>query len=303
MQNLVKENDLVMSNENITLCLQEMEKGGSFLLLSEDKPGLQELSPKLAGYLVCSASKKNGAEACGKCADCRMYQSGEHPDIFRLETKGRSSTIPVAEIRTLKEKINLRPYQASRKVFIIDEAERLRTEAANAFLKTLEEPPHNAVLILAAPSVNVLLPTVVSRCKVFRGLTLGANKAGGDEATGQLIEEFFAAVSAEKEQGFTEPALKLERPQLENFLENLALVLRDMLVAEISSDQGGYLSAFEKDKLELFSGLFSRESLEPAVFHVLEIKNAVKSNVNTKLALDLLFREIIKCKARPELNG
>ncbi len=283
-----------MTGDAIALCLREMEKGGSFLLLAEDKLRLRDLMTEISAYLVCSEPDKNFPRACGMCANCRIYGRGEHPDVFRLQTKGRSATIPISEIRTLKEKINLKPYQAKRKVFLLDEAERLRTEAANAFLKTLEEPPYNAVLILGASSVNSLLPTVISRCKIMRGLALDGPEAAEDETFQNLLKMFFAGVRERTESSFMDEVLSLERPQCEYFLEHLALVLRDLLMRRIAGDNASRTGILDSGTLSTLDDLFAGKDLESAVFRVLEIKNAVKSNVNIKLSMDLLFKDVVK---------
>lgn len=101
--------------------------------------------------------------ACGNCWDCRHIEEGNHPDIYRLSPAGVS--IGIDEIRDLQKFLILRSFRLSKKIALIEGADVLGEEAANAFLKTLEEPPPNSLLILCAEHQQSLLPTIISRCK------------------------------------------------------------------------------------------------------------------------------------------
>ncbi len=105
----------------------------------------------------------NESEPCGSCAACRKIEAGVHPDLLRL--KPTRTAIRIDSIRSLQHTLSMRPYEARVRVVIVQEAQHMRPEAANAFLKLLEEPPPRTVLILIAERLSEVLPTVVSRCR------------------------------------------------------------------------------------------------------------------------------------------
>jgi DNA polymerase III subunit delta' len=127
----------------------------------------------LAQALNC----RNAADdACGECESCRAIRRSEetgetwHPDIQELSVE--TQAIKIEQVRALKEAAYLRPMTARARVFILSEAERLSDEAANSLLKVLEEPPGFSYVLLIAPSPDVLLPTIVSRCRVLTFLPI-----------------------------------------------------------------------------------------------------------------------------------
>ncbi|MGI6367877.1 MAG: DNA polymerase III subunit delta' [Anaerolineae bacterium] len=101
---------------------------------------------------------------CGQCPHCRRVLAGTHPDVFSIEPD--NGTIKIGQIRQIQRELSLTPYEAKWRVAIVSDVHTASEEAANALLKTLEEPPAQAVLILTAREAGLLLPTVVSRCRV-----------------------------------------------------------------------------------------------------------------------------------------
>jgi DNA polymerase III subunit delta' len=117
----------------------------------------------------------DGAYGCDECVSCRKIEKGSHPDIHVIDSAAGqgepdedSSQIKISAIRAVQEDINYRPYEARKKVFIINNAHQLNLESANAFLKTLEEPPRDSLIILVTDRPSLLLPTVLSRCRVIK---------------------------------------------------------------------------------------------------------------------------------------
>jgi len=100
-------------------------------------------------------------EPCNKCLQCETITNGTNLDVFEIDG---ASNRGIDEIRDLKEKINLLPTKSSKKIYIIDEVHMLTTEAFNALLKTLEEPPAHAIFILCTTESYKLPQTIVSRC-------------------------------------------------------------------------------------------------------------------------------------------
>jgi DNA polymerase-3 subunit delta' len=101
--------------------------------------------------------------ACGECPSCRKLQAGSHPDLHLLEADG--AFIKIDQIRELQRELSLKPYEAPRKGCIIRQAHRMNPSAANALLKTLEEPPGSAIIFLITDTASSLLPTIRSRCQ------------------------------------------------------------------------------------------------------------------------------------------
>ena len=104
---------------------------------------------------------------CGKCLSCVQAASGNHPDIITV-THEKPNSIGVDEIRRMRADIQIKPYANPYKVYIIPDAEKMTVQAQNALLKTLEEPPEYAVLLLIANGTENFLPTILSRCVLLR---------------------------------------------------------------------------------------------------------------------------------------
>jgi len=120
----------------------------------------------LVQALFCAAPV--AGDACGACPSCRKLAAGHHPDLHLLEPLPDKRDIVIDQVRELQQVLSLRPYEASRKACLIHPAERMTVGAANSLLKTLEEPPGHAVIILLASQSDLLLPTVRSRCQHLR---------------------------------------------------------------------------------------------------------------------------------------
>ncbi len=137
----------------------------AYLFLGEEGVGKRLAALNLAKALNC---EKNSVDACDCCPSCRKIERFFHPDVKWFEPDGLSQTIKLEHILELQREIYLKPFEGRKKVFILLEAERMNREAANAFLKTLEEPPGESILILISASSDKLLPTIKSRCQPVR---------------------------------------------------------------------------------------------------------------------------------------
>ena len=107
---------------------------------------------------------------CGDCLSCRKVVSGNHPDVRILDAPGQ--TLKISEVRELQRELSLSPHEGRWRVAVLSDFERATVEAANALLKTLEEPPAQVALVLTAVEADALLPTIVSRCQVVPLRTL-----------------------------------------------------------------------------------------------------------------------------------
>ena len=132
----------------------------AYLLVGPHHVGKKTLAINLAQALNCNAHKP----PCGQCRSCRRILDHKHADVTSVGLDSRTE-IGIDDIRELQKLANLPPYEGKCKVFIIDDAEYLSTEAANSLLKILEEPPPKVVWLLLAAEERRLLPTIVSRCQ------------------------------------------------------------------------------------------------------------------------------------------
>ena len=125
----------------------------------------------LAKALNCQNRKENEFEPCNKCSSCTEINEGRSIDLMEVDA---ASNRGIDEIRALRDGIRFAPTKSKYKVFIIDEAHQLSKDAANALLKTLEEPPGHAIFILATTEIHKMISTILSRCQRFdfRKLTL-----------------------------------------------------------------------------------------------------------------------------------
>ena len=131
--------------------------------------GKSTVARALAATLFCENPRND--DACGNCDACRLVEAGNHPDrssVRRLPKKDKPAelrrNIIIEQIRDLSHLASLAPRTAPRRLFVIDPADRINVAAQNALLKTLEEPPGKALLILIAARPHVLLATIRSRC-------------------------------------------------------------------------------------------------------------------------------------------
>ncbi|MEK7447432.1 MAG: hypothetical protein AAB632_01375 [Patescibacteria group bacterium] len=142
---------------------QQIQSGEfvSFMLFVGQKgTGKYKAVEDFAAAVLCESG--NG-EPCLMCASCKLVASGNHPDFLKL---GGEGAIKIAEIRALQKSLYLKPYQASHKVAIIEDAHLMTDESANAMLKVLEEPPENSIIILTSPDKKLLPETIVSRSQI-----------------------------------------------------------------------------------------------------------------------------------------
>lgn len=139
----------------------------AYLFTGPPQVGRGTLARWFAQALLCRADT---GVPCGRCAACRKVLAGNHPDLRLLNLEGQGGnrrTLGIEAIRELRSGMAERPFAGARKVYLIEDAESMTVEAANALLKTLEEPPSFVVLLLVAFSDHLLPPTIVSRCQVL----------------------------------------------------------------------------------------------------------------------------------------
>jgi DNA polymerase-3 subunit gamma/tau len=173
--------ETVVGQQHITNTLKNAIKNNqlaqAFLFCGPRGVGKTTCARILAKTINCTDLQPNG-EACGVCPSCVSFQNGNSFNIHELDAASNNS---VDDIRSLIEQVRIPPQGARFKVYIIDEVHMLSQAAFNAFLKTLEEPPHYAIFILATTEKHKILPTILSRCQIF-----DFNRIGVDDMANHL---------------------------------------------------------------------------------------------------------------------
>jgi len=149
--------------EVLTAAIARHKLGHAYLFSGPRGVGKTTTARLLAQAVNCDAAA--GRRPCGHCESCRLIQSDSHPDVIELDAASNNS---VEDVRELREKVQLASIRGGTRVWILDEAHMLSRAAANALLKTLEEPPSKLIFVLATTEPDKLPPTILSRCQHFR---------------------------------------------------------------------------------------------------------------------------------------
>ena len=128
--------------------------------------GKRKLAESIAAAFLCQ--EKNASQACGRCSACVAFGGGNHPDLHLIEREAGKRDIGIAQIRELLVVLHRKSHQGLGRVAVIDEMEKMTFAGQNAFLKTLEEPPPETVLVLISSVAERILPTVRSRCAIHQ---------------------------------------------------------------------------------------------------------------------------------------
>jgi DNA polymerase-3 subunit delta' len=175
--------------------------GHAYLFTGQELAPLEQAALTLAKTLNCQhppRRNENGLplDCCDQCIVCRKITGEIHPDIQWIRPESKTRVITVDAVRELMQLVNLKPTEADYKVAVLVGADRLNMAAANAFLKTLEEPPANSILILLSTEPDRLLETILSRC--LRLNFSGAIEAPSHPRIQQWMSEFATQAAAEQ---------------------------------------------------------------------------------------------------------
>lgn len=159
--------DSVVGQKSITSTLKNAIKSNqlaqAFLFCGSRGVGKTTTARILAKTINCTNRTEN-VEGCDACESCMSFNEGASLNVYELDAASNNS---VDDIRSLIDQVRIAPQLGTRKVYIIDEVHMLSTQAFNAFLKTLEEPPAHAIFILATTEKHKIIPTILSRCQIF----------------------------------------------------------------------------------------------------------------------------------------
>jgi len=148
----------------VTLLRRYLSAGAvphGLLFSGEEGVGKEKTARAFAAALLCRTPGEDGA--CGDCHDCRLFSSSSHPNFLHISPE--TDFLKIAEIRALQEELALKAFSDRPRAAILSPADRMTPQAANALLKTLEEPPPETHLILVAHRIAGMMPTIVSRCQ------------------------------------------------------------------------------------------------------------------------------------------
>jgi len=200
----------IIGHEYITRHLKEAinnhKVSHAYIFNGAKGTGKAILAGAFAKALQC---ENNDGDSCGTCHSCLQAESGNQPDIKWI-THDKPATISVDDIRVqVNNDIAIKPYSSPSKIYIIPDAQKMTTQAQNALLKTIEEPPEYAILLLLTSDVNILLPTILSRCVI-----LNIKAVDTDVITGYLIKnygipDYKAKILASFSQGNVGKAIKM----------------------------------------------------------------------------------------------
>ncbi len=198
----------------------------AYLFYGPRGSGKTTIARLFAKAINCQNRKKGDFEPCNQCFSCKEISEGRAVDLIEIDAASHRG---IDEIRDLREGIKFAPTRLKYKVFIIDEAHQLTKEAANALLKTLEEPPSHAIFILATTEIHKMIPTIISRCQRFdfRKLTVP-----------EILKKLEIICQKEK--------IKIEKAALELIAQNAQGSMRD---AESLLDQ--VFTSFDKKEVKL----------------------------------------------------
>jgi DNA polymerase-3 subunit delta' len=205
--------------------LQNKRVAHAYLFEGPDGIGKRLVALALARALLCETG-----QGCGDCAPCRKVDHNNHPDIHLLDAD--DATIKIDQVRTLQQQLALRPLEGQYRICLIDGAEHLNPAAANALLKTLEEPQPNTVIILLTAQPEALLVTIRSRCQRLPFQRLPKSRLTEILAERLELKETEAAVLAALSDGSFKKALGQNR---ELYLEQRRDLLRSLLALSSGS--------------------------------------------------------------------
>jgi DNA polymerase III subunit delta' len=192
------------------------------------------------------------ADACDECPSCRKMEHGNHPDVFFVRADGQF--IRIKDIRNMQEQTRFRPFAGGRRIFILVDADKMNAEAANALLKTLEEPSHATTLILLSSRPHSLPLTILSRCQHLRFNPLPPETVASFLRSRLSVSEEDAMLLAASSGGSIRKALDMNQ---EGFLKPRDEIV-DQVVKSHTNDplkMLSFLGSMGKDKQDVLSRL------------------------------------------------
>jgi DNA polymerase-3 subunit delta' len=273
----------------------------AYLLAGAPGVGRRTLALRFAQALNCTQPIQPGIP-CGTCRDCRQIEAMQHPDLNVIQADSEGGTLKVEQVRESRRSLTLKPYQSKYRVALFLRFQEANDNASNALLKTLEEAPSYAVLILTADQVEGLLPTIASRCEVLRLQPLPLKvvesflkEHGADEKQSSLI----AHISG----GRPGYALRLlQDPQALTTREEKLNDLRS-LISSTRRDRFAYADRLAKDKDGMRSTLLLWLSFWRDVLLCSGGASTPFANIDRSEDIESLARRLQMAEARRVVSG
>lgn len=298
----------------------------AYILSGEKGSGKRMLANLFAQTLQC---EKGGADPCGKCHSCVQAETGNHPDIINVRHE-KPNSIGVEDIRSqVVGDVMVKPYSGRYKVYIIPEADKMTIQAQNALLKTLEEPPAYAVILLLVKNADSLLATIRSRCVMLKLRNIKDRLVKKYLVESLGVPEYKAEICAAFAQGrigqaamlaqsdrFNEiysDALNLVKNvkemtiseltdmvanvseyklEISDFLDFLSVWYRDVLLYKATNDVNGIIFQESLETVRSQASRISYEGMEEILNSLEKAKVRLRANVNFDLTMELLFLTI-----------
>lgn len=299
----------------------------AYIFHGEDGIGKNFIADIFAAALLC---EQESDEPCGICKSCMQVSGGNHPDLIHVLHE--KATIGVEDIREqLGNDIGVKPYSSRYKIYIIDEAEKMTEAAQNALLKTIEEPPAYAVIILLTNNLNAFLPTILSRCVTLSMKTvpkelvkdylmahcqipdyqaeIAAAFSGGNLGKAILyasseefvnrrddVLHFVRHVDEMTMQEMVEYMKRLtqDKKAIGEYLDLMLLWYRDVLLFKATKDTSQMIYKEELLTIQKQAEKKSFEALNEIVEAFSTLKSRLKNNVNPDASVELFFTTLQK---------
>lgn len=320
----------IVGHEEIIQHLQNAIRLGkvshAYILSGEKGSGKKLLANTFAMALQC---EKKDIDPCQECRSCKKAISRNHPDIIYI-THEKPNSIGIEDIRTqLIEDVMIKPYCSSYKIYIVDEAEKLTLQAQNALLKTIEEPPAYAVIMLLTSNMEAFLPTITSRCVklnlrpvqesmvkdyLMEKMNLPDYQAQMDAAFSQgnigkakqmaesddfnlMTEQALRILKKSKELELYEMVemikeLSAEKQNIDEYLDLFAMWFRDVLFFKATKEVDGLMFKDQLNYIKERAKKSSYEGIEKIIDAIGTAKERLHANVNFDLVMELLFLTI-----------
>ena len=298
----------------------------AYILNGEKSSGKEFIAKVFAMTLQC---EKGGTEPCNECRSCKQTLSKNQPDIIYVSHE-KPNTISVDDIRAqINNDVAIKPYSSKYKVYIINEAEKMTTQAQNAILKTLEEPPAYAVILLLVSNVNTLLSTILSRCVVLnmkpvrdelvkkylmeelqipdykadvcvafaRGNVGKAKLLASSEEFENVKSEALSLLKYIKDMEIQEIVAAIKKIgeyklEVNDYLDIMSIWYRDVLLFKATNDVNHLIFREEIQSIRKVAARSSYEGIERVIRALDKAKKRLDANVNFDLAMELLLLEI-----------
>lgn len=312
--------------EHLQNALAARKISHAYIVNGEKSSGKEFIARIFAMALQCEEGK---AEPCQQCHSCKQALSGNQPDIIFV-THEKPNTISVEDIRSqINNDVAIKPYSSPFKVYLVNDAEKMTVQAQNAILKTLEEPPEYAVIMLLTSNVNSLLPTILSRCVVLNMKPVADEKVKKFLMEDMEIPDYKAevcvafargnvgkakalAVSEEFENVKSEALSLLKyiqdmemyeivaaikkiseyKLEVNDYLDIMSIWYRDVLLFKATSDPNHLVFREEIQAIRRVAERSSYEGIENVIDSLAKAKQRLNANVNFELTMELLLMEI-----------